>query len=188
MCTTRGTDPRAHGHGDRHTGRTDQKMNRTHLWFRRILASVFFLGYVPVMPGTFGSALVAALLWAWREKIGTIDGPLWWLVILAGAYACMILCNRAREVFGREDPPQIVLDECLGQLVTFFMLPLSWRVLVTGFVLFRFFDIVKPYPVYRMEEIDDGAGVVMDDVVAGLWANASLWIILLLYRGIAAYL
>lgn len=157
-------------------------------WFRRTIASIFFVGYIPPMPGTIGSAVAIGLLWFARGRVESFSGPLWWMAILGGIYVSMVLCNNARETFGQEDPPQIVIDELLGQLITFFMVPLTWRVLITGFVLFRFFDIVKPFPIHKMEEIEGGAGVVMDDVVAGLWANASLWAILYTYDAVMAYL
>jgi phosphatidylglycerophosphatase A len=157
-------------------------------WLRKGAASVFFIGYLPAS-GTVASAAVVALLWFTTAKTGFVGGQVgYWLFTLA-VIACSFYCsNRSRELFGRDDSSRIVIDEVAGQLVTFLLVPLSVRTLVAGLILFRFFDIVKPFPVYHMEELEDGVGVTMDDVVAGVMANASLIIILAAYHVVKAYL
>jgi phosphatidylglycerophosphatase A len=154
----------------------------------RMGASLFFLGYVPPMPGTLGSACAVAALWWIHAGLGWTSLPEWtrwyWFGIVAVSALSVLLSNRAVELFGREDPPQVIIDEVAGQLVTFIMIPLSWRTLVLGFVLFRFFDIIKPYPVYKMEDLDDGVGVTLDDIAAGVWANVTLSAILFVYHSI----
>ena len=68
------------------------------------------------------------------------------------------------------------------------MIPISLKTLLLGFLLFRFYDIVKPFPVYQMQELEEGVGVTMDDVVAGVLANVSLMIILAVYGWVKGYL
>jgi len=161
-------------------------------WIRRILSSLFFIGYIPLIPGTIGSAITVGLLWHYRDHVSRYFTPeyavTFWFAYLLFLAICIFLSNNAEEVFGSEDPKQIIIDECAGQLITFFLIPFSWRVLLLGFFLFRFFDIVKPFPVYKFEELDGGLGVTMDDVVAGIMANISLFIILWGYHGIKAHL
>jgi phosphatidylglycerophosphatase A len=164
--------------------------NVVHL-LRKTGASVFFIGYLPAS-GTFASAAVVALLfWADRNVAAfhAPQFPLWYWLAVAGVIGVsLFFSSRSREIFGKEDSGKIVIDEVAGQLITFMFVPLSVRSLIAGFLLFRFFDIIKPYPVYRMEELDDGVGVTMDDVAAGVMANLSLHIVLFLYHAVKSYL
>ena len=168
-------------------------MNRSFgSWIRRMFASVFFAGYLPGMPGTVGSAIVAGLFFYAHHRLGFRNGPqtafLYWWAILALTALSFIVCSRAEETFGSDDPSPVIFDECVGQLVTYFMVPLGWRTIVLGFLLFRFFDIIKPYPVYAMEELDGGVGITMDDVVAGVCANITLHGVLYGYHVVKAAL
>ena len=84
---------------------------------------------------------------------------------------------------GKKDPAQVVIDEVAGQLVTFMFVPASFLhplMILTGFVLFRAFDIIKPYPIRRVESLHGGLGIVGDDIVAGLYAGAVLALVVLL--------
>jgi phosphatidylglycerophosphatase A len=157
-------------------------------WVRKMGASFFFVGYLPAS-GTVASALVIFLLWLMsRNAVMSSGSPVYWMMTLVVVACSFYFSNRSREFFGREDSGRIVIDEVAGQLVTFCMVPLTLRTLIAGFLLFRFFDIVKPFPIYRMESLDDGVGVTMDDVAAGIMANASLIAILLMYHGIKGYI
>jgi phosphatidylglycerophosphatase A len=159
---------------------------------RRISASVLYIGYFPWGSGTIGSAITVLALWFASSRYGVnfpMQHILWtWIVLLAFIAICFFLTSRSRDVFGVEDAPQIIIDEVAGQLVTFFMVPLTYKTLVLGFLLFRFFDIVKPFPVHHMEDMEDGVGVTMDDVAAGVLANVSLLVIMYLYHLVRGYL
>lgn len=150
-----------------------------------------FLGYLPAS-GTFASAATVAGLWFCQPKLTalhiTTGSMAFWLLAIAMICISMVLSSRSRELFGKEDSGKIVIDEVAGQLITFLFIPLTIRTLVLGFVLFRFFDIIKPWPVYQMEELDDGIGVTMDDVAAGILANIAIGIILFAYHAIKSYL
>jgi phosphatidylglycerophosphatase A len=115
-------------------------------------------------------------------------GFLWWLVsgwisphwqpaaaILAGGVAVLIgipaATHMARST-GLKDPQFVVIDEVAGQLITLIAVPVSWKSLLLGFILFRGFDIVKPPPVRQLEHLPEGFGIVLDDVAAGLYALA----------------
>jgi phosphatidylglycerophosphatase A len=159
------------------------------VWIQRAVASLFFLGYIPGMPGTVGSAATVAGLWYISAHTHVSFTPMfWWLSAIALTAFSILASSRPRDVFGADDPKQVIIDECAGQYITFMMIPLSLNTLLLGFLLFRFFDIVKPFPVYRMEEVEGGAGITMDDVVAGIMANVSLMIIVWAYHVVKAWL
>jgi phosphatidylglycerophosphatase A len=83
--------------------------------------------------------------------------------------------SRAERFFGRTDPGHVVIDEVAGQVITFLAQPqASWKWLLAGFVLFRFFDVVKPFPARRAERLPAGWGIMTDDVLAGLYSLAAL--------------
>jgi phosphatidylglycerophosphatase A len=127
-------------------------------------------GFSPVAPGTVGTLGAIPLFWLLR------DLPLWlYLVTLAGFAA---LAVRAAEVAGRHwkvtDASPIVIDEVAGYLVTMAFFPWSWGGALAGFVLFRFFDVLKPWPASALDRVKSGWGVVADDLAAGVWAAMAL--------------
>ena len=130
-------------------------------------------GYFPVAPGTAGSALGLALVIAFRQ---TSLEPLWLALSLAAITGLLFLvgvwsAGKAEKVFGRVDPGQVVIDEVAGQILTFVATPrVAWIGLIIGFILFRAFDIVKPFPARQAERLPGGWGIMMDDVVAGLYS------------------
>jgi len=134
------------------------------------------LGLAPRMPGTVGSAAAAAAApWLFLPL------PLWArLGVLAGVFVMGALAaGRAERVLGQKDPGQVNIDELAGQWATF--LPLAHAgpgALLLGFVLFRFFDIWKPWPVRQSEHwLPGGWGVMVDDLLAGVYAAACLYLI-----------
>ncbi len=98
-------------------------------------------------------------------ELGTIV-----VVLVLGIWAA----NKTEHVLGRKDPGAIVIDEVLGMLMTLALLPVSTFGIFVGFVLFRIFDVIKPYPAARMEHLKGGPGVMLDDAVAGIYAHISL--------------
>ena len=151
------------------------------------------VGYLPLAPGTWGSLVGVGLYLIWRELVLRLaasvqtSGPLNPLqaetlftalllalitvVTLAGVWGA----TRTEKVSGKKDPGIVVVDEVAGQLITFLFVPLgtalSWWVVCAGFLLFRLFDIWKPYPARRLEGLDAGLGIMADDVVAGAYAS-----------------
>jgi phosphatidylglycerophosphatase A len=134
------------------------------------LASGAYVGYVPIAPGTFGSLLALPLLvglagWAWSPVA---------VAMLIGAAAALAtpVCGWAGRIYGEADSSRIVLDEVCGMLVAGALLPPTAWALALAFVAFRFFDIVKPFPAsYFDRHLKNGIGVVADDLVAGVYAN-----------------
>lgn len=130
-----------------------------------------YTGYAPIAPGTWGSALAAALLWA----SGGI--PVWFHLFLiagllvAGAWAS----QRIASEFGEQDSSKIVIDEIVGILITMIGIPFTGYWVTVGFLVFRFFDITKPPPAKLLDtKLKNGWGVMLDDAVAGIYGNILL--------------
>jgi len=138
------------------------------------LASGFGLGYTPLAPGTFGTLLgVAAYFFLGRLSIFAVV-PIAAALILVSIW----LADQAEQILLTRDPQIVVIDEVAGFLVTMLSFPTSWRYLLAGFLLFRFFDILKPWPAsYFDRSARRGWAVVMDDVAAGVYANICLQIL-----------
>lgn len=136
----------------------------------RLIATGLFVGYVPFAPGTAGSILGLFLYWAipGTESFGLLAAIL--LLFLLGVWSA----KAVEQVTGVEDNQIIVIDEIVGVLVTLMFLEKNFTWLVVGCILFRFFDIVKLYPARRAEELPGGWGVMLDDVVAGIYSLVSL--------------
>ena len=132
-------------------------------------------GYAPVAPGTAGSVvglIVGCLVFApiWRRS------PAAFLMVFLIVFvtSCWI-AGRAEKIFGEHDSSRIVIDEVLGMVATMFLNPTGWISLAAGFALFRIFDIIKPFPAsYLDRRLHGGAGVMLDDIAAGIYANLVL--------------
>ena len=135
----------------------------------RILATFFGVGLVPLIPGTAGSA-VAAL--AYKLVLHGLQWPLYVLLFVALFLAGAAASAAYAAELGRPDPGRIVVDEVCGQLIASALLPGTWIAAAVSFALFRFFDIIKPWPIRRLEKLPGGWGIMADDVAAGLAAAA----------------
>jgi len=166
--------------------------------------TTFGVGYLPLAPGTWGSAAGVAVYtaFAWLDlrweqhwapliqltpelaqaaSIAVIL-TIFLLFTLLGVWAS----NRSTGLLGNTDPPEAVVDEVIGQLITFLFVPfgITWPLIITGFLLFRLFDIWKPYPIDSLQVLPGGIGICADDILAGIYAGiclsavyaASLWI------------
>ena len=138
--------------------------------FKKAVASLAFSGYAPIAPGTAGSALTAVAYFFLCSSLGVVE----WLAILTAVFFVAVYVAGEMEREWGKDPGRVVIDEAVGYLVTVAFIPHSLSVAAAGFVLFRIFDIVKPPPVRRMEGLPGGWGVVVDDVVAGVYGNLVL--------------
>jgi phosphatidylglycerophosphatase A len=134
-------------------------------------ATGFYSGKIPIAPGTFGSlvGLVFCFFLSGHE-------PLFVLVCIALVTAFSIwIADRTEKLLARKDPGEIVIDEIAGMMVTMAFLPFTVFTAVLGFFIFRFIDILKPFPIRFMEKkIPGGAGVVADDIAAGIMGNILL--------------
>jgi len=150
------------------------KSNRFLLFF----AAGFGAGYSPIAPGTAGTLLSIPVYLV----LSQIRFPLYELTLVTFFFLSSWISDQAQRYWGKTDDPRIVIDEMMGFLITMLWLPKTALFIVLGFLLFRFFDIVKPPPIRLLERVRGGYGVVLDDVVAGIYANIILQIVHLIVK------
>ncbi len=152
------------------------------------------VGYLPLMPGTFGSLLgigvyvtLANVFRSFRYS-ADLDSP---ELLVAAVHAVILIsfllfcllgiwaAGRSIELLGNTDAPQAVIDEVIGQLIVFLFIPFttSWLLVAAGFAFFRLFDIWKPYPINYLQSLPGGIGVCADDILAGVYAGVCLAVV-----------
>lgn len=136
-----------------------------------VLTSFFYLGYSPFASGSCGTIGALPLYYIMSQLLTDIQYLL--LVIILSVF-CIFLSFKAIKIYKNNDPKEVVLDEVVGYLVAMaFIKPTAVNIII-GFVLFRLFDIVKPFPINRLEKLKGGYGIVMDDIAAGIYTNLIL--------------
>ena len=146
-------------------------------WVVKIMASAFFIGYVPRGSGSLAS-IIACGVWLFLSDMSYYPFlPLFFTVI-----GFMISGYAQRNVFKEHDSPKIVIDEIAGMLVTYLSFSFSLSLegilyLAAGFLLFRFLDIVKPFPIKMFQSLKGGAGIMLDDLLSAVIANGLLQLI-----------
>jgi phosphatidylglycerophosphatase A len=167
----------------------DLKRKRTGSDYLALAVATWGVGYAPLAPGTFGSAVgvgIYLLVGEGYTRVVAMTSPRGWsmqalestrisfllVLIVALTAAGIWAATRAEKLLARKDPGVVVVDEVVGQLITFLFVPLNtgWWAIIVGFIAFRFFDIVKPYPARRFEMLESGLGIMADDVMAGVYA------------------
>ncbi len=145
--------------------------------FILILATGFGVGYSPVAPGTLGTLIAVPVYYF----LSNISSPIYEITLIGFFFLSVWISENAELFFGKKDDQRIVIDEIMGFLVTMLWVPKTAIPTPIGFFLFRFFDILKPFPIRRLEKkLKGGYGVVLDDVMAGVYANIVLQVILVL--------
>jgi phosphatidylglycerophosphatase A len=135
------------------------------------LASGLFIGTVPFAPGTFGAIIGLPIVFL----LSRLDLLLSVLFMLLFIFFAIGIASAAEKILNQKDPAKIVIDEIAGLMVAFTGLPFNLKTVVLGFILFRVFDILKPFPIRTLErKVGGGTGVVLDDVLAGVYANLIL--------------
>lgn len=154
------------------------------------------VGYLPLAPGTYGS-MIAVAIYVGLERlllsieqtvfnlsVHTPSSDAWTHSAIAVSLAIFVLVgiwasNRSVSLLGNSDPSEAVVDELMGQFITFVFVPfgLGWPLILAGFLLFRLFDIWKPFPINDLQILPGGIGVCADDIVAGVYAGICLAII-----------
>jgi phosphatidylglycerophosphatase A len=162
--------------------------------YAALAITTFGVGYLPVAPGTWGSLVAVGFYTALASAFGAFrysaspDRPenivaaihaiilvAFLIFILLGIWAA----SRSVELLGNTDAPEAVVDEVIGQLIVFLFIPFtsSWGLIAAGFLLFRLFDIWKPYPIDDLQSLPAGIGVCADDMLAGVYAGVCLSVI-----------
>jgi len=146
--------------------------------FFLLVATGFGVGYSPIVPGTLGTLLAIPLYLVLSE----IPSPIYELTLIGFFFLSVWISERAEKFFGKKDDQRIVIDEMMGLFITLLWLEKTLLVIVIGFILFRFFDILKPFPIRHLEKRwKGGYGVVLDDLMAGLYANILLHLLERIY-------
>ena len=136
------------------------------------IATCAYVGYAPFAPGTFGSAVGLLIYYLVRRQASsTIELGTIAVILAIGLWAA----TEAEHHFGGIDPRPVVIDEVIGMLLTLALHPVNILGAITGFLIFRVLDVVKPWPARRLELLPGGFGVVLDDVMAGVYSNLLVW-------------
>jgi phosphatidylglycerophosphatase A len=139
--------------------------------FGLFIATCGYIGYVPVAPGTFGSA-VGLALFALMRWSGSTAIELGVIVLLLGLGVWS--GNVAERHFRQVDPGPVVLDEVAGMLITLALIPVTVSGAIVGFLIFRLFDVIKPWPANRLEALPGGLGMMADDAMAAVYGNVAM--------------
>ncbi|MGM0464901.1 MAG: phosphatidylglycerophosphatase A family protein [Acidobacteriota bacterium] len=143
----------------------------------KVISTFFGIGYFPLAPGTLASLATVLIYkyilykWNWLYML-----LLFLLLYILGVITSSIHVSGS----GIDDPSEVVLDEVLGQLVALFMLKPSWILILSAFFVFRFFDILKPFYIKKAEDFSKGWGIMLDDVIAGIYTSILLNIVIIL--------
>ncbi|NQU95535.1 MAG: phosphatidylglycerophosphatase A [Candidatus Omnitrophica bacterium] len=138
----------------------------------KLFATVFYVGFVPVAPGTVASLLGVLLYLAVRNH-PALYFSLTAILLAVGFWSSTV----AEKNFSKKDPREIVIDEFSSVLLIYLFIPFSLKFLIIGFLLFRFFDIVKIPPIKKLEALPGGLGIMLDDIAAAVLANLILQVI-----------
>lgn len=162
-------------------------------WLSLFFATAGGAGYLPAVPGTWGSLVGLAFYWIlgrllnghealdvyWRGTYYVQDtSVIAFLIAIIIAAIGVFVASRVARFADKKDPQIVVIDEVSGQFITylFALAPLNWKYLLLGFILFRGFDVWKPFPARQAEALPSGWGIMADDWIAGIYAAIGLWI------------
>ena len=153
---------------------------------REFLFTAFYSGYSPVAPGTMG-ALVAMVIYIIENLVFSNIDPVKlnifnFIFLLIILYPSIRLADSAEKFYKTKDPQQVVIDEVLGYWTGILFIPFSFSYAVIAFILFRFFDITKPFPIRYFESLPGGLGIIMDDIIAGIYTLACMHIIIYFFN------
>ncbi len=154
-------------------------MIKIHNFFITIISTGVYIGKIPIMPGTFGSLLAIPLGYLFTF-IPSLKVKITVLVVslLIGIYAS----DRYAKLIGKDDPSEIVVDEYLALLIFYIIFPFKPIYIIAGFILFRIYDISKPFPIKYFESLHGGIGIMLDDIIAVIYALLTFIIIKALYE------
>ena len=150
------------------------KFERVKDFLVKAASSVFFIGYLPLVPGTFGSIAGVGLFYLLKGTTLVTHFLFIFGIIALG----LITSGRTEKLLNKKDPGCIVIDEVAGMLIALSFMPYDFKVIFLGFLIFRILDTLKPYPAGRAQNRHGAVGVIGDDLIAGIYTNIVLQIIL----------
>jgi len=140
----------------------------------KAISTFFFVGYLPLIPGTFGSIAGVGIFYLFNDSSCQGYFIFVFCIIILG----LLTSGRAEKVFNKKDPGCIVIDEIMGMLIALSFLPLDPKIIILAFLIFRILDTLKPFPAGRLQNMHGAIGIMGDDLVAGVYANIILQVIL----------
>jgi phosphatidylglycerophosphatase A len=143
----------------------------------KAISTVFFIGYLPLIPGTFGSIAGVGLFCLLKSTAWVT----YFLFILGIILLGLITSGRTEKLLNKKDPGCIVIDEVVGMLIALSFIPDDFRIIFLAFLIFRILDTLKPFPAGRLQHLRGSVGVLADDIIAGIYTNIVLLLILRLY-------
>jgi len=135
----------------------------------RKIASLYFLGYIPKFPGTLASLF--GLLVAIITKTNTL---IYFTVLTMSITLGFLVSGRVEGILNKKDPREVVIDEFCGMLLSLFLIKTTLFYIGWGFIFFRVCDIIKPYPIREAEKLKGSAGIMLDDILSGIYTNLIL--------------
>jgi len=140
----------------------------------KAIASVFYIGYLPLVPGTFGSLAGVGLFYLIKKTTPSVYLLSVFCVILLG----LLTSGRTEKLLNKKDPSCVVIDEVMGMLIALSFMPPDLKIIILGFIIFRILDTLKPYPAERLQNMHGAIGIMGDDLVAGIYTNIILQVVL----------
>jgi len=140
----------------------------------KAIATVLFIGYFPLIPGTFASVAGVGLFFL----AGPSNSPAYFLIIFLVILAGLFTCGRVEKILNKKDPGCIVIDEIMGMLISLSFMPRDLRLIFIGFLFFRILDTLKPFPIGRIQHLRGALGVMGDDFIAAIYTNLLLQVVL----------
>jgi phosphatidylglycerophosphatase A len=139
----------------------------------KLLSTFFYAGYLPFFPGTFGS--IAGIILVFLIKGNTFAYFTFTAAVIALGF---LISGRAEKLFNKKDARPIVIDEVSGVFLSLAFIPYDIKLIIAAFVIFRILDALKPYPAHRLEKFKGSIGIMGDDIVAGIYTNIILQVVL----------
>ncbi len=148
------------------------------MWWKKLIFTGFYSGYLPFASGTAAAIIAMSLYFLEFLIFGkyVIFSNL--IILLVLFFPSIKIADYGEKYFGRKDPKEVVIDEIIGYWISVAFFPFGWRIMIIAFFLFRIFDILKPYPIKKLEKCRGGIGIVLDDAVSGVYANLILRVII----------
>jgi phosphatidylglycerophosphatase A len=139
----------------------------------KTLSTFFYIGYLPVIPGTFGSMAGVLLFYLIKDSL-----PGYVLFTLLLLILGFLVAGEAERILNKKDSRCIVIDEVCGMLLSLIFLPYDIKLVIIAFILFRILDSLKPYPAAKFQNLRGSPGVMLDDIIAGVYTNIILQVVL----------
>jgi len=156
------------------------KFKRAGDFLVKATSTVFFVGYLPLVPGTFGSLVGVGVFYLLKGSTFTTYSLVIFGIIALG----LITCGRMEKLLNKKDPGCIVIDEVAGMLIALSFMPYDFKVIFLCFMIFRILDTLKPFPAGKLQHLHGSVGVLADDLIAGIYTNIVVLLILKLNMGV----